>query len=107
MSSSGLAPDSMADLKSKAYRRLVETGEKERLENLLRTRLYQSKWKDHLETYCQKVVREKGVDNVKCDDVYNQVLPVAKQHVPDDIRQEISQMLKVFLAREMNQQLKS
>lgn len=92
----------MDEIKSKAYRRLVETGEKERLETQLRNRLYQSKWKEQLENYCQKVVRERGVDNIKCDDVMSQVLPIAKQHVPDSVKQEIKQQLKVFLAREMN-----
>ena len=88
-------------LMSVAHQKLVESGERERLINLLTQRLNDSGWKQQLKGYCQKIVKEKGVHNVTLDDLVTQVLPIARNNVPNDVREEIISQIRVFLSKEL------
>lgn len=93
--------DSIEELKSRAYKRLVETGERERLMQVLRVQLTECGWKDRLTEFCKKVVKEKGVDNVSIDDLVSQVSPVAQKHVPPHVKQDLVKQIKIFLVQEL------
>lgn len=88
-------------LKTAAYQKLVESGERDRLTEVLIQRLESCGWKDQLRGYCIKIVKEKGVDNVTIDDLVLQVTPVARKHVPEDVRAELVQKIRAFLSREL------
>lgn len=93
--------ESVDDLKIRAYQRLVETGERDRLMQVLRVALTECGWKDKLTEFCKKVVKEKGVDNVSIDDLVSQVSPVAQKNVPPHVKQELLKQIKVFLVQEL------
>ncbi|KAH6946920.1 hypothetical protein HPB50_016145 [Hyalomma asiaticum] len=62
-------------MKTSINQRLIETGERDRLKELLRTRLIECGWKDQLKAYCKEIIREKGVENVSVDDLIAAVTP--------------------------------
>lgn len=94
--------ESIDSLKNLAHRRLVETGERDKLIQTLKTRLTNCGWKDQLKQFCWNVVKERGVDNVTIDDIVNEVSPKAKEEVPDDVRKELVEQIRLFLNRELN-----
>lgn len=89
-------------LKTTAYQKLVESGERDRLINLLKSRLDETGWKKNLKDYAQKLVKDRGVDNVNIDDLVVQVAPVARKHVPAEVKEEIVSQIRIFLTRELN-----
>ena len=93
--------ETIDDLKTRSYQRLIETGERERLMQVLRVALTECGWKDKLTEFCKKVVKEKGVDNVSIDDLVTQVSPVAQKNVPPHVKQELIKQIKIFLVQEL------
>jgi enhancer of yellow 2 transcription factor len=65
-------------IKSQINQKLIESGEKERLQEYLRTRLVESGWKDQLKEHCKEVVRQKGLDRVTVDDLVGEITPKAR-----------------------------
>lgn len=94
--------ESIDSLKNLAHRRLVETGERDKLIQTLKTRLTDCGWQDQLKEFCWKVVKDRGIDNVTIDDIVNEVSPRAKEKVPDPVRKELVELIRNFLNRELN-----
>ena len=44
------------------HQKLVDTGEKERLKQLLRSKLEECGWRDELKAYCKEVIKNKGLE---------------------------------------------
>lgn len=84
-------------MKASINQRLIETGERDRLKELLRTRLIECGWKDQLKAYCKEIIREKGVENVSVDDLIAEVTPRGRATVPDIIKRELLHQIKNFL----------
>ncbi|XP_022082221.1 transcription and mRNA export factor ENY2-like [Acanthaster planci] len=80
--------------------KLIETGEKERLKELLRNRLIECGWRDQLKAHCKDVVRKKGLDQVTVDDLVAELTPKGRELVPDDVKKELLQRIKAFLAQQ-------
>jgi len=55
--------------------KLVETGEKERLKEMLRERLVACGWRDELKEYCKEVIRRKGLEKVTVEDLVGEITP--------------------------------
>lgn len=101
-SQSVLDQKTIEELKSRAHQRLVETGERERLMQVLRVALTECGWKDKLTEFCKKVVKDKGVENVSIDDLVTQVSPVAQKNVPPHVKQELVKQIRAFLVKELH-----
>jgi enhancer of yellow 2 transcription factor len=86
-------------IKSQINQKLIESGEKERLQEYLRTRLVESGWKDQLKEHCKEVVRQKGLDRVTVDDLVGEITPKARAAVPDDVKRDLLQKIREFLAK--------
>ncbi|XP_071784827.1 transcription and mRNA export factor ENY2-like [Asterias amurensis] len=80
--------------------KLIETGEKERLKELLRNKLIESGWRDELKAYCKDVVRRKGLDRVTVDELVTEITPKGRELVPDDVKKEMLQRIQAFLAQQ-------
>jgi enhancer of yellow 2 transcription factor len=55
--------------------KLVDTGEKENLKNMLRERLIESGWRDGLKEYCKDVIRRKGLEKVTVEELVAEITP--------------------------------
>ncbi|XP_033117200.1 transcription and mRNA export factor ENY2-like isoform X2 [Anneissia japonica] len=98
----------MAELNDKKFRdakmrasinqKMIETGEKERLKELLRTKLIECGWRDELKAYCKEVVRTKGLEHVTVDDLVAEITPKGRELVPDEVKKDLLQRIRAFLA---------
>jgi len=70
--------------------KLIETGERERLKELLQQKLIECGWRDQVKSYCKDVVKQKGLDNITVEDLVMEMieknifrpLPVLKKTAP-------------------------
>ncbi|KAI5002855.1 hypothetical protein ZWY2020_027505 [Hordeum vulgare] len=77
--------------------KLVESGEKERLMELLRERLVECGWRDDMKALCRAYARKKGRNNVTLDDLIHVITPKGRASVPDAVKAELLQRIRSFL----------
>ncbi|XP_047054913.1 transcription and mRNA export factor ENY2-like [Lolium rigidum] len=77
--------------------KLVESGEKERLMELLRERLVECGWKDDMKALCRAYARKKGRNNVTIDDLIHVITPKGRAAVPGPVKAELLQRIRSFL----------
>ncbi|XP_065828275.1 transcription and mRNA export factor ENY2-like [Oscarella lobularis] len=87
-----------AQIRSQINQKLVESGEKERLMEMLRMKLMECGWRDQLKAYCKDIVRQKGLDHVSVDDLVAEITPKGRALVPDEVKRDLLQKIKEFLA---------
>ncbi|GAB6030403.1 Transcription and mRNA export factor eny2 [Chamberlinius hualienensis] len=78
--SSGQHDDKITEAKMKKAieQKLLESGEKERLKELLRSRLIECGWQDELKIRCKDIIKKKGLDTVTVDDLVQELTPVGR-----------------------------
>ncbi|CAN6702907.1 unnamed protein product [Malus baccata var. baccata] len=76
---------------------LIESGEKERLMELLRERLIECGWKDEMKALCRAFIKKKGRNNVTVDDLVHVMTPKGRASVPDSVKAELLQRIRTFL----------
>ncbi|KAF3334999.1 transcription and mRNA export factor SUS1 [Carex littledalei] len=77
--------------------KLIESGEKEKLMELLRQRLIECGWRDDMKSLCRAYARKKGRNNVTVDDLIHVITPKGRASVPDSVKAELLQRIKSFL----------
>ena len=77
--------------------KLVDTGEKERLKELLRNKLVESGWRDKLKEICKEKIRNKGLEKITVDELVQEITPEGRQIVPDEIKADLLQRIRKFL----------
>lgn len=87
-------------MKMLANQSLTESGERERLIQLLRTRLLECGWNDIVVNECKEKVRQIGVENITLDTLISEVTPRARQSVPDSVKRELLQRIKTSLSNQ-------
>jgi enhancer of yellow 2 transcription factor len=75
----------------------VETGEKERLKDLLRERLVSCGWRDELKEHCKEIIRNKGLEKITVDELVAEITPKGRATVPNEIKAELLQRIRKFL----------
>ncbi|CAK7314480.1 Transcription and mRNA export factor ENY2 [Vulpes lagopus] len=79
--------------------KLIETGERECLKELLRAKLIECGWKDQLKAHCKEVIKEKGLEHVTVDDLVAEITPKGRALVSDSVKKELLQRKRTFLAQ--------
>lgn len=77
--------------------KLVQSGERERLKQLLRERLVECGWRDELKEQCKRIVKERGFENITTDELADEINPVGRATVPDAVKAEIMFSIRKFL----------
>ncbi|XP_043759765.1 transcription and mRNA export factor ENY2-like [Cervus elaphus] len=85
-----------AQMRATINQKLIETGERERLKELLRAKCG---WKDQLKAHCKEVIKEKGLEHVTVDDLVAEITPKGRALVPDSVNKELLQRIRTFLAQ--------
>ncbi|KAI8142329.1 putative DC6 [Fennellomyces sp. T-0311] len=78
-------------------RHFVDSGEKERLMGLLRTRLAETGWNDDLYAYCRDTVRTEKLENITLDELSKKASDYGRTTVNDNIKKELLLQIKKFL----------
>ena len=87
-------------MKTLIHQKLITSGEKERLKEHLRARLIESGWRDQLKLEANNMVKEKGIERVRLEDLVTEITPKGRQTVPDAIKRELLTKIKDFLAQQ-------
>ena len=77
--------------------KLTETGEKERLKEVLRQKLVESGWRDEMKAYCKEVIKNKGIDQITVEDLVEEITPKGRATVPESIQADMLQRIRGFL----------
>lgn len=77
--------------------RLVQSGERERLKQLLRERLIECGWRDELKEQCKRIVKERGFENITTDELAREITPMGRATVPDAVKAELLANIRSFL----------
>jgi enhancer of yellow 2 transcription factor len=77
--------------------KLVQSGERERLKQLLRERLVECGWRDELKEQCKRIVKERGFENITTEELADEIIPVGRATVPDAVKAEIMHNIRKFL----------
>ncbi|KAG4088403.1 transcription factor e(y)2-domain-containing protein [Neocallimastix lanati (nom. inval.)] len=79
------------EMRTVINQRLVDSGEKQRLINLTRTKLNECGWKEEVKKMCKDIIQTRGVEYVKIEDLMKELTPKATSLVPENIKTEILQ----------------
>ncbi|KAL3636688.1 hypothetical protein CASFOL_018987 [Castilleja foliolosa] len=77
--------------------KLTESGEKERLMELVRESLADCGWKDEMRALCRAFVTKNGRENVTVDDLISAITPKGRATIPDSVKAELLQRIRSFL----------
>eukprot|EP00300_Choanocystis_sp_HF-7_P027099 c32166_g1_i1.p1 GENE.c32166_g1_i1~~c32166_g1_i1.p1 ORF type:complete len:141 (-),score=29.71 c32166_g1_i1:61-483(-) len=88
-----------AQVRAAINQKLIESGEKERLKDLLRTRLVECGWRDDLKAYCKEVIKNKGLNHITVEELVADITPRGRATVPDAIKAELLQKIRKFLTQ--------
>eukprot|EP01105_Mastigella_eilhardi_P006159 TRINITY_DN17765_c0_g1_i1.p2 TRINITY_DN17765_c0_g1~~TRINITY_DN17765_c0_g1_i1.p2 ORF type:complete len:116 (+),score=35.30 TRINITY_DN17765_c0_g1_i1:27-374(+) len=91
-----------ASLKGPVSQKFVESGEKERLKELLRARLVESGWRDDMIALCKTKIEQRGVDNVTVEWLVGQLTPQGRASVPASVKADLLVRIRKFLAANMS-----
>ncbi|XP_051167100.1 transcription and mRNA export factor ENY2 [Leptopilina boulardi] len=80
-------------MKSAAHQKLVMSGDRDGLKELLRRRLVECGWRDQVKIICKDIIKENGQD-VTYDSLLGSVTPKARSLVPDTVKKELLQKIK-------------
>ncbi|KAL0233398.1 hypothetical protein PCE1_001914 [Barthelona sp. PCE] len=81
---------------------LVETGETSNLRDLTRSWLVEEGWHNKLKEHCLYIINQKGVENIGVDELIQEVSPMAREMVPDRLRDQLVQNVREFLEKNQN-----
>ncbi|KAE9035704.1 hypothetical protein PR003_g8608 [Phytophthora rubi] len=87
-------------VKARIGERLVQSGEKERLKELLRLKLVECGWRDEMKLHCKEVIRNKGIDQVTVEDLIEEITPKGRASVPEDVKSDLLEKIKAFIEKE-------
>eukprot|EP01094_Clydonella_sp_ATCC50884_P024523 TRINITY_DN6167_c1_g1_i2.p1 TRINITY_DN6167_c1_g1~~TRINITY_DN6167_c1_g1_i2.p1 ORF type:complete len:114 (-),score=23.28 TRINITY_DN6167_c1_g1_i2:229-543(-) len=88
----------IAQVKASVNSKLIETGEKDRLKEILRTRLEKCGWRAEMKTLCQDIIVKRGVENTTVEDLVKEITPKGRAQVPAEVKGELLALIRSFLA---------
>eukprot|EP00918_Siedleckia_nematoides_P041036 GHVU01089076.1.p3 GENE.GHVU01089076.1~~GHVU01089076.1.p3 ORF type:complete len:117 (-),score=25.44 GHVU01089076.1:194-544(-) len=86
------------EVRASVNQKLEESGEKEKLKELLRKKLIERGWRDELKEYCKEVIKSKGLEQISVEDLVAEITPRGRQTIPDDIKADLLERIRKFLA---------
>ncbi|XP_053669811.1 enhancer of yellow 2 transcription factor-like [Anopheles nili] len=73
-------------------------GDRTKLKDLLRLRLIESGWDDQVRLLCRQAIADNGLTNV--DSVVQVVTPEARTLIPDVVKKELLQKIRMILIQQ-------
>mmetsp|Transcript_22602 Transcript_22602/g.31852 ORF Transcript_22602/g.31852 Transcript_22602/m.31852 type:complete len:101 (-) Transcript_22602:231-533(-) len=90
-----------AQVRASIREKLVQSGEKQRLKELLAERLSECGWRDNLKENCKNAIKNKGLDKITVEELVAEVTPTGRATVPEKVKAELLQHIKDFLSTQM------
>ena len=97
-----------SQLRMKLNQKLIESGEKERIKDVLRQRLTECGWKDQLKSHCLTLLKSKSTaaaqntaqgnsSSVSVEELVAELTPSARLTVPESIKREVTERILKFI----------
>ncbi|KAJ4456555.1 putative transcription and mRNA export factor ENY2 [Paratrimastix pyriformis] len=115
------------ELKLQYLEKLIQSGEKDRLKEALRTQLIECGWRDKLKSYAKEIIQQRGLDHISVEELVEEIKPRGRGSfahfeiptplffraprlfpyffgslciatVPDEIKAELLQRIRKFLS---------
>ncbi|OMJ10033.1 Transcription and mRNA export factor ENY2 [Smittium culicis] len=90
-------------VREEILKRFVDSGERERLYEIVKAKLNARGWQDHVRNHCKEVLKNKDIKTVTVDELCEDVLPYAKNSVSDDVKVETMEQIKSFLNKTLSE----
>ena len=78
-------------------KRLVESGERERLRERLFERLDDTGWREDVKKKVKKYADKRGIENVALEDIVQELAPNASSLISEDIKRDLKKQIQNFL----------
>ena len=88
---------SQSDIEQIITRKLAESGERDRLREMLLKRLDDTGWRDDVVKKVKKYAEKHGIENVELEDIIQELAPKASSLVSDDIKYDLKKQITTFL----------
>ena len=88
---------SQSDIELIITKKLVESGERDRLREILLKRLEDTGWREDVEQKVKKYGEKHGIENVQLEDIIQELAPKASSLVSDDIKHDLKKHIQTFL----------
>ncbi|KAI1723373.1 transcription factor e(y)2 domain-containing protein [Ditylenchus destructor] len=75
----------------------IQSGEKQRLQEIMTKRLKETGWVSKVEGICKDYIESKGVERASVDDLIAEVRDQARRSVPDDVKKELMEHVQKFV----------
>lgn len=70
------------------------TDQREELTEKLRSRLIECGWRDQVANMCRNMIQQHGVEQVRLEQMINEVGPKARQSVPEQVKTELLEAIR-------------
>uniref|UniRef100_A0A1I7ZWK9 Transcription and mRNA export factor ENY2 n=1 Tax=Steinernema glaseri TaxID=37863 RepID=A0A1I7ZWK9_9BILA len=87
--------------KERIERDFEESGERDRLREILTLRLSECGWTSLVEDKCREFIRKKGIENVTLEQVVGEIKQDARKAVPDEVKREIMDAIRIFVSKQV------
>lgn len=67
---------------------------REQLTELLRSKLIECGWRDHVANMCRTLIQEQGVEQIKLEQIIRQVREKARQSVPEQVKLDLLEVIR-------------
>ena len=84
-------------IRAQINEKLSESGERQKLKELLCARLIESGWRDQLKTKCKEIIQNKGLEKITISQLVEEITPFARSTVPENIKSELLSHLREFI----------
>ena len=88
------------DAEAAINRKLIESGERERLRERLMEKLLESGWKERVKLQVVEYVNDKGLENARVEDIVQELAPRASSLVSDNIKRDLLEQVQDFLDKD-------
>ncbi|GMT03445.1 hypothetical protein PENTCL1PPCAC_25619, partial [Pristionchus entomophagus] len=96
--------DKMADERTKeaVETAFLSSGERERVKDLLQSRLREHGWNNEVKRLCRECIKTRGIEGVSVEEIYNDVRGEARSKVPDEVKRELLAVVSSFVRKQLD-----
>ena len=88
---------SQSDIEQIITRKLAESGERERLREILLKSMEDTGWREDVKKKVKKYTDKQGLENVELEDIVQEIAPKASSLVSDEIKYDLKRQIQKFL----------
>ena len=88
---------SQNDIEQIITKKLAESGERERLREMLLQRMDDTGWREDVIGKVKKYADKRGIDTVQLEDIVQEIAPKASTLVSDEVKYDLKRHIQKFL----------